>query len=170
VTRPLAGRDRHSRPAVRATALTIFLGILLVTMVVYTTMAMEMQWRTAAGRIGPGFFPRIIGFGAIALCIVAAIQSLRPRKSDEADAASQARHPRALLVLTGAGVIFLLMLVPLGAIVASAVFLLATLWYLDRGGHIKRYLAVAVLLPVVLYLLFQVALNAGLPSGILPIL
>jgi putative tricarboxylic transport membrane protein len=138
-------------------------------MVVYTGMAMEMEWRTAAGRIGPGFFPRIIGFAAIALCIMVAVRSLRPHERKEGDPDPQGRHPRALLVFTGAGVIFLLVLIPLGAIVASAIFLLATLWYLNPG-HVKRNLAIAVLLPVALYLLFQVALNAGLPSGILPFL
>jgi hypothetical protein len=39
---------------------------------------------------------------------------------------------------------------------------------LDRD-HPKRTIAIGVLLPIGLYLLFQVALNAGLPSGILPI-
>lgn len=34
-----------------------FLGVLLLVFAVYTEMAMGMQWRTVAGRIGPGFFP-----------------------------------------------------------------------------------------------------------------
>ncbi|MCI2416893.1 tripartite tricarboxylate transporter TctB family protein [Saccharopolyspora sp. K220] len=152
------------KPALRATALTVFLGVLLVVMAGYTLMAMEMQWRTAAGRIGPGFFPRIIGFAAIALCVIAAVQSLRPGKEDDA---TSARHPKVLLVFVGAGVVFLLALLPLGAVVASAIFLLATLSLLDQG-HLIRNIVIAVLLPVGLYLLFDVALNAGLPSGVLP--
>jgi putative tricarboxylic transport membrane protein len=133
-----------------------------------------MQWRTAAGRIGPGFFPRIVGFTAIVLCVVAAVQSLRPAADDATDAgddtadAPLGHHPRTLLQFTGAGLVFVLVLVPLGAIVAAALFLLVTLTLLDRD-HPKRNIAVTVLLPAGLYLLFQVALNAGLPSGILPI-
>jgi hypothetical protein len=158
-----------SRPALRPRGLTVFLGVLVVVMAVYTQLAMEMQWRTAAGRIGPGFFPRIVGFTAIGLCIVAAIRSLRPAEADDADQdALLGRHPRALLQFTGAGLVFVLVLVPLGAIVASALFLLVTLTLLDRARPV-RTIAVSVLLPVGLYLLFQVALDAGLPSGILPV-
>lgn len=170
MTEPLAGRGT-SRPPLRATGLTVFLGVLLVIMAIYTQLAMQMQWRTPAGRIGAGFFPRIVGFCAMALCVVAAVRSLRPGETDEEsdDDAAHGHHPWTLLVFAGAGFVLLLLLIPLGAIVASAVFLLATLWLLDRG-HVKRHLAIAVLLPVGLYLLLQVALNAGLPSGILPIL
>ena len=38
-----------------------FLGVLLLVFAVYTELAMGMEWRTQAGRIGPGFFPRILG-------------------------------------------------------------------------------------------------------------
>jgi hypothetical protein len=158
-----------AKPALRATAQTVFLGVLVVVMAGYTQLAMEMQWRTAAGRIGAGFFPRIVGFITIALCVVAALQSLRPGQADEDEdeGATPGHHPQVLLMFVGAGVVFLLALLPLGAIVASGIFLLATLSFLNRG-HLIRNLAVAVLLPIGLYLLFQVALNAGLPSGILP--
>lgn len=168
---PPAGRDAPSRPRLRATGLTVFLGLLLLIMAVYTEMAMEMQWRTPAGRIGAGFFPRIVGFSAMALCAVAAVRSLHPRESDEYEdeGGPRGHHPRALLAFAAANLVFLLVLIPLGGIVAPALFLVATLWFLDQG-HTKRHLAIAVLLPVGVYLLFQVALNAGLPSGILPTL
>lgn len=170
MTEPPAGRENPSRPRLRATGLTVFLGVLLVIMAGYTQMAMGMQWRTPAGRIGAGFFPRIVGFCAIAFCLVAALRSLRPSEPDEEndDEPSPRLHPWLLLVFAGAAVLFLMVLVPLGAIPASALFLLATLWLLDRS-HLVRHLAIAVLLPIALYLLFQVGLNAGLPTGILPI-
>lgn len=155
----------------RAGGLTVFLGVLVVVMAGYTAMAMDLQWRTAAGRIGPGFFPRIVGITAIVLLVVAAVRSLRPAETDdeeEEDGSPLGRHPRMLLQFTGAGLVFVLVLVPLGAIVASAIFLLVTLALLDRQRP-RRTIAVAVLLPVGLYLLFQTALDAGLPSGILPL-
>lgn len=34
-----------------------FLGIVLLAFAFYTEQAMGMEWRTVAGRIGPGFFP-----------------------------------------------------------------------------------------------------------------
>jgi putative tricarboxylic transport membrane protein len=158
------------RPALRAGGLTVFLAVLVVVMAGYTMLAMDLQWRTAAGRIGPGFFPRIVGITAIVLLVVATIQSLRPapEAADEEDESPLGLHPRMLLQFIGAGLVFVLVLVPLGAIVASALFLGVTLALLDRR-RVGRTVAVAVALPVGLYLLFQVALNAGLPTGILPL-
>jgi putative tricarboxylic transport membrane protein len=57
--------------------------------------------------------------------------------------------------------------VSLGAIVSSAVFLLAMLFLLNRR-HVLLNVAVALGLPLALYLLFQTLLNAGLPEGVLP--
>ncbi len=37
---------------------TVFLAVVLVVLAVYTEMGFGLEWRTAAGRIGPGFFPR----------------------------------------------------------------------------------------------------------------
>ncbi len=150
----------------RASGVTVFLGVVIVVMAGYTYLAMGMEWRTEAGRIGAGFFPRVVGFATLALCIVAAVQSLQPVR-DDPDEEGVVLYPRVLLAFVGAGVVFLLALLPLGAIVASALFLFGTLSFLNRGRPLRN-VAVAVLLPVGLYLLFQVVLNAGLPSGILP--
>ena len=56
---------------------------------------------------------------------------------------------------------------PLGMIVTCALFLAATLFLLNRGRTITN-VAVSLGFPVLLYLLFQTLLNAGLPDGILP--
>ena len=45
-------------------------------------------------------------------------------------------------------------------------FLLATLTVLNRGRHVQN-LAVAVLLPTAIYLLFDVWLNAAIPRGMI---
>lgn len=165
-------RPAAPQPPLRATGLTVFLGVLVVIMAIYTQMAMEMQWQTKAGRIGPGYFPRIVGVATVALCVLAAVRSLRPNTDaqyEEDEENPLGHHPRALLVLILAALGFVVVLLPLGAIVASGVFLLGTLWFLDRR-HPKRNVAIAVLFPLCLYLLLQVALNAGLPKGILPML
>ena len=60
-----------------------FLGVLLLAFAVYTEMAMGMEWRTAAGRIGPGFFPRILGVTAIVVIVVAAVREIVSRPDDE---------------------------------------------------------------------------------------
>ena len=52
--------------------------------------------------------------------------------------------------------------------VAMIGFLGASLAYFNRGRHVQNA-ALALLLPVCLYLLFRVWLNAALPRGILPL-
>ena len=67
------GRGGWRRPTGRS----LFLAVLLVILAVYTQMAFDLEWRTVAGRIGPGFFPRIIGLLSLAIILWALVTSLR---------------------------------------------------------------------------------------------
>lgn len=139
---------------------------------VYLQMAFGLEWRTQAGRIGPGYFPRIIGVLAIVLSMLAFAQDLRSDvhevvdlEDEVGDAAEHlGRHPAlmAIFVLLCAGFITLLPLI--GAIVSTALFLGVTLLLLDRENRV-RSVVLAVAIPVLLYAIFDIALNAGLPSG-----
>jgi hypothetical protein len=51
-----------------------------------------------------------------------------------------------------------------GGTLASALFLLVTLSFLNRGRHLTN-LAVAVLVPAAIYVLFKLLLNASMPRG-----
>jgi putative tricarboxylic transport membrane protein len=151
-----------------------FLGVLLLVFAVYTEMAMGMEWRTQAGRIGPGFFPRILGFTAIAVTIAAAVREIlsRPASVDAVEAEEAAepdlgRHPLALVAFIAAAAVYVALLSVLGAALAGVLFLGVTLWFLDPGYHVRAVI-IAVAVPVLLYLAFQTGLNAGLPQGILP--
>lgn len=166
-----AGRV-HRRPPGRA----VFLGVVVVVLAVYTQMAFDLEWRTAAGRIGPGFFPRVIGGLAIVCTLVALAVSLRPGAVDDEDEAPDGeetggadlgRHPRPLLAVVGAGVVVLAVFTSLGMIISCALFLAATLVLLNRG-HTVTNVVISLGIPVLVYLLFQSLLNAGLPAGILP--
>ena len=152
---------------------TVFLGIVLVVLAVYLQLALDMQWRTTAGRIGPGFFPRIIGALGIVLTLVALVVSLRPAaeadpvEEDEAGDADLGRHPgtMAIVVLASAGLAAAFTV--LGAVVAGALFLLGCLWLLNRERPVlNAVLGIGV--ATGLYLLFETLLNAGLPAGVLP--
>jgi putative tricarboxylic transport membrane protein len=155
-----------------------FLGVLLLAFAVYTEMAMGMQWRTAAGRIGPGFFPRILGLTAIACTVAAGVREMLTRSAetdvDEVAAAEEAaepdlgRHPMALVAFIAAATVFVALFGVLGAALAAVLFLAVTLWFLDPRHHIRAVI-IAVAVPVLLYLAFQTGLNAGLPEGILPL-
>ena len=171
VSEPRSGRD------VNWPKLTFF-GVLLLAFAVYTEMAMGMEWRTAAGRIGPGFFPRILGLTAIAVIVVAGVREIFSRPddetTDEVEAAEEAaepdlgRHPLALVAFVVAAAVFVALFGVLGAALAGVLFLGVTLWFLDREHHVRAVI-IAVAVPVLLYLALQVGLDVGLPQGILPL-
>jgi putative tricarboxylic transport membrane protein len=196
---PVRAENRRPRP----TALTVFLGVLVVVFAVYTQLAMGMEWRTQAGRIGPGFFPRITGLLGMVLCCVAALRSLRPAgPAESAESAEPTRSPEAvegvradepavgegrraepegepagetrtgrhpwLLAATAAGLaVMVITLLPLGAVLTSALFIFGMSRLLGRSRLVFD-LALSLLVPIALYLLFEVGLNAGLPRGVLP--
>jgi putative tricarboxylic transport membrane protein len=156
-------------------ARAVFLGILLVVLAVYLQLALGMEWRTTAGRIGPGFFPRIIGGIGIVLTLVALVGSMRRAGStadtddDETDAgaADLGRHPATMAIVVAASAALAAVFTVLGAVVAGALFLLGCLWLLNRE-HPVLNAVLAIGTATGLYLLFQTLLNAGLPAGVLP--
>ncbi|MGV0744796.1 tripartite tricarboxylate transporter TctB family protein [Mycolicibacterium sp. XJ870] len=174
---PRVSAATHSRVRRNWPKLT-FLGVLLLGFAFYTEIAMGMEWRTVAGRIGPGFFPRILGFTALTVTVIAlALEFLaRPgdKPVDQVEAAEEAaepdlgRHPAALVGFVIAAAAFVALLGVLGAALAGVLFLGVTLWFLDREHHLRAVI-LAVAVPVLLYLAFETGLNAGLPQGILPV-
>jgi len=145
----------------------VFLGVLLVGFVAYTEMAFGMEWRTQAGRIGAGVFPRIVGCLAIATLAIALYREIRrPRPAAEPEQA-QTGHPVAMVAMVAAAAMVTYWFLLLGAVVTGALFLVGTLWFLDPG-HRVRAVVLGIALPVCLYLLFQTGLNAGLPDGVVP--
>jgi hypothetical protein len=186
--------------------MTAFLCALAVILAVYTVLAFGMEWRAPAGRLGAGFFPRVIGVLGVVLCCVAVFRSLRPAASrgdladvqrsastaqgdeaqgdeaqgdeaqgdeaqgDEAqgDEAQGGRHPWTLLATVAGMAVFLFLLIPLGAFLTSGLVLFGLLELLGRG-HLARNAAISVLTPVILYVVFEVLLDAGLPMGPFPL-
>lgn len=154
---------------------TAFLAVLLVGLAFYTEMAFELDWRTAAGRIGPGFFPRVVGVLSLVITAWALLCAVRDPKAeddvqaleDEVGDADFGKHPKLLTLMVLAMVLFTATLVSLGAIISTAVFLVLMLTMLNRGSTVLN-VCIALGLPLGMYLLFQSLLNAGLPEGILP--
>ena len=160
----------------------VFLASLTVLAAAYTLMAFQMEWRIQNGQIGPGFFPRFVGVGTVVGCLVAIALTLSGRgPTDEAspDPAEDADFeapavvedgddrtaPWTTALVVGCAVIYFVFFEPLGALLGSVVFLALSLTIVNRGHH-RLNAAVSVLLPVGLYLLFEVFLDAGLPPGI----
>lgn len=129
----------------------------------YTWIAFaELAWLSSAGRLGPGFFPRIIGGTLVVLCAWSLAAELgrgaRERPSE---------FWRVTVVLALLSGLFVAALDVLGGLVSMIAYMAAALAYLNRRRHGQNAL-LAVLLPLAIYLLFRVWLNAAVPRGLLP--
>lgn len=154
----------------------LFLAVLTLLAAAYTQMAFQMEWRIQNGQIGPGFFPRFVGVGIVVGCLMAIALTLSGRGPSDAsaDAAEDADFdvradgrtaPLATVLTVGAMVIFFMFFELLGALLSSVLFPALLLTIVNPGRH-RTNAAVSVLVPVGLYLLFEVLLDAGLPPGV----
>jgi len=139
-----------------------FLLALLLAAAGYTWHAFaDLAWLSSAGRLGPGFFPRIIGASLAVLCAASFVLDARRAGADPA-----AAHWRtaALFALLCAG--FVALLTVLGGLLAMIAFMAAALWLLNPGRPLHNA-ALALALPLGVHLLFAVWLKAGVPRGML---
>ena len=140
-----------------------FLAGVLLLAAGYTWLAFaELAWLSSAGRLGPAFFPRIIGVALLALCAWSLVDALRDDTREPV-----AEHWRVTAVLALYSALFVAALDVLGGLVSMLAYLAAALWTLNRRRHWQNAL-LAVLLPLGIYLLFRVWLNAAVPRGLLP--
>jgi uncharacterized membrane protein len=129
----------------------------------YTWIAFaELAWLSSAGRLGPAFFPRLIGVALVALCAWSLAAELRRGARERL-----AEFWRVTLVLALLSGLFVAALDVLGGLVSMIAYMAATLAFLNRRRHWQNAL-LAVLLPLGIYLLFRVWLNAAVPRGLLP--
>lgn len=129
----------------------------------YTWIAFaELAWLSSAGRLGPAFFPRVIGVALIALCAWSLVDELRHRAR-----APLSRHWRDAVVLALYSGLFVAALDVLGGLASMIAYLAAALATLNRRRTVQNAL-LAVLLPLAIYLMFRVWLNAAVPRGLLP--
>lgn len=152
-----------------STVRSVWLASLLVVAVSYTVMAFGMEWRTEAGRIGPGFFPRVIGVALVCALLVALAQSLRYRHAASENVEVSSGYLRTLSLIIGATVLFLVVFEFLGALLSAITYMLVLLATLNPRRWVMN-IPIALGLPAGLYLLFQTWLNAGLPPGVLTLL
>jgi putative tricarboxylic transport membrane protein len=129
----------------------------------YTTLAFaELSWMSQAGRLGPGFFPRIIGVSLTALCLYSLYADRR--KSPPVEAPDWRAAGTIALLCAG----FVALLDVLGGLLAMVLFMGAALHVFNRGRWLQNAL-IALALPAGVYLLFRLWLNAAMPRGLLPL-
>ena len=150
----------------------VFLVALLGAAIFYSYIAFaELGFMTRTGRLGPGFFPRIVGLAMVGMTLLAILDALRDRARVAAGGtpgAEDAPYGRwrdfALLLTLALGYAVLLRL--FGGLIATVLYLGLALTLLNPGKHAQNAL-VAVLFPIAVYLLFDRVLNAGMPPALI---
>jgi putative tricarboxylic transport membrane protein len=139
-----------------------FTAAILCLAVFYTYWAfVGLSFLSSAGRLGPGFFPRIIGVALIVACLLTLAGDLKTREGGGVSS-----YWRITLVVAGLSGAFILVLNVLGGPLAMVLYMFVTLSVLNRGRTVQN-LAVSIGLPVALFLLFDVWLKASMPPGVL---
>jgi putative tricarboxylic transport membrane protein len=142
-----------------------FLLAILALALAYTYMAFaNLSFLSSTGRLGPGFFPRIIGVALIATCLYAIASDYRSGEREE----GLSDFWRVTLVVAGLSTLFVAVLNVLGGLLAMIAFMLAALTILNRGRPAQN-LAVSLALPIAVFLLFDRWLNAAMPQGVVPL-
>jgi putative tricarboxylic transport membrane protein len=154
----------------------LFLYALTVLAGAYTVMAFEMEMRSEGGQIGPGFFPRIVGLGmlvGLSFAIVRAVRGGQTSAEAPVDEEGQpedvggdaSTDPRAVVAAVACMALFYVVFEPLGALLASVLFLAGVLTFVNRGHHVANAI-LSVAVPLGLYLMFEVLLGVGLQEGL----
>lgn len=147
----------------------VFLIVVLAGGLFYSWVAFaDLNFLTNRGRLGPGFFPRIIGVGMVLMTLWVLIQEVR----SPAIAAGNAGEDE-----TGAGWSDVVTLIALalgyavvlrlfGGFLATLIFLAVALSVLNRGRPLQNAI-IAVAVPSGVYLLFDRILNANTPPALI---
>jgi putative tricarboxylic transport membrane protein len=139
-----------------------FTAAILCVAVFYTYWAFaELSFLSSAGRLGPGFFPRIIGLALIVACLFTLAGDLRKRED-----LALSSYWRVTLLVAGLSGAFVLLLNVLGGPLAMIVFMLVSLSLLNPGKTVQN-VAIGIGFPLALFLLFDRWLNASIPPDAL---
>jgi hypothetical protein len=140
-----------------------FTATILCLAVLYTYWAFaDLSFLSSAGRLGPGFFPRIVGLILIVACVLTLAGDLKERRAD----GGLSSFWGITVVVAALSGVFILLLEILGGPLAMVVYMLATLSVLNRGRALQN-VTISVGFPLALFLLFDVWLNAAVPPDAL---
>ncbi|ETW11493.1 Tricarboxylate transport protein TctB [Roseivivax marinus] len=143
----------------------VFLVTILAGAVFYSFIAFsDLAFMTTSGRLGAGFFPRVVGVLAVVMTLWALLDEMKRSHADDETAHPQQWIDVVVLIALALGYAVLLRL--LGGFPATVIFLAVALSLLNRGRPLKNALT-AVLVPAAVYLLFDRVLNASMPPALL---
>jgi hypothetical protein len=143
----------------------VFFLVILAAGLMYSYYAfVDLDFMTRTGRLGPGFFPRVIGTLMVGFTLYSMASELRAANG----ASGGGGYGGQVALIMGLGIAYVALLGVLGGVVATVLFLLVALLLLNPGRLVQN-VAVAVLVPAAIYVLFDTLLNAAIPEGMLPL-
>lgn len=150
----------------------VFLLALLGAAICYTFIAFtDLNFMTRTGRLGPGFFPRLVGLGMIAMLLWSILDALRDRArivaggAPGADDAPDGRW-RDFVTLLALALGYAVLIRLFGGYISTILYLGLALTLFNPGRHLQNAL-VAVIFPTAVVLLFDRVLNANMPPALI---
>jgi len=150
----------------------VFLVALLGGAFFYSYIAFaDLGFMTRTGRLGPGFFPRIVGVSMAVMTLWAILDALRDRARVAAGGAAGADDApdgrwRDFVLLLAMALGYAVLIRLFGGLISTVLYLALALSLLNPGRHVQNAL-VAVLFPLAVYLLFDRVLNASMPPALI---
>lgn len=140
-----------------------FLFFVLAASIYYTYVAfVDLPFLTRSGRLGPGFFPRLVGVSLMMFTIWVLVDALREGREPEIDGSSWGD----VLKLMALGLGYAVLLRLLGGFPATVIYLGLVLFFINPGRHLQNAI-LTVVIPSAIFLLFDRLLNANMPPALL---
>ncbi|AMQ07722.1 tripartite tricarboxylate transporter TctB family protein [Sporosarcina psychrophila] len=138
----------------------IFSIFLLAISCIYFAMALNFPM-FSKGIPGSGFLPQLIGIILIILTGYDLIKSYKSNKEDKAITTNFKEMIYLILIITAYIYLFSI----IGALLSTVLFMVIVLLLFNKG-KLKQNLLIGILVPVIIFVMFEVLLNTGLPAGI----
>jgi hypothetical protein len=150
----------------------VFLVALLGASIFYSYIAFyDLNFLTRSGRLGPGFFPRIVGAGMVVMTLWAIADALRDRARVAAGGAFGADDAprgswRDVATLVGLAIGYAILIRLFGGFISTVAYLGLALVLFNPGRPLMNTM-VALIFPTVVYVLFDRVLNANMPPALI---
>jgi hypothetical protein len=139
-----------------------FLFFVLAASIYYTFIAFtDLSFLTRSGRLGPGFFPRIVGSTMVVFALWVLVDALREGRTAQIDGSSWGDVVKLMTL----GVAYAILLRLFGGFPATVIYLSATLLMINPGRHVQNAI-LSIVIPAVIFLLFDRLLNANMPPAL----
>ncbi|ALS23053.1 tripartite tricarboxylate transporter family receptor [Paenibacillus naphthalenovorans] len=129
---------------------------------VFFLLSLEFEFFTSSGKPGPGLFPITIGLLLLIFTGIRVMNDWRNRRSEEGSE-GYAGDIGWVILLT---FLLVLLMTYIGAVPAMALYIYFILFRFNRKRYVQNAV-ISITIPALVFAMFELWLNAGLPKGIL---